>query len=109
MQTFEKRLSAGKIYGIEQEDGTCLILADCQVHPEACIKFFIPIEAARIYFGDEQRPPIQELFPDLLAEQREILVSGNSPAQWDRMCGKRMPKTQDEFVKRYTQLGYTFD
>jgi hypothetical protein len=109
MKTYEKRIGSRKIYGIEQEDGTCQILSDCKLHQDACIKFTVPGEAASIYFESTSRPPVQELFPDLRNEHREILVSSTSPAEWDEMTGKPMPKTHEQFVEQYTPLGYTFD
>lgn len=109
MQTYEMRLGSRKVYGIVQEDGTVQILADCSLHCEAVIKFNVPGEAARIYFEQAERPAVQHLFPDLRPEHREILVTGTSPAEWDQMTGKPMPKTHEEFVTQYQPLGYHFD
>lgn len=109
MKTYEKRLGRRKIYGIEQEDGTVQILADCTLHCEAVIKFSIPAAAAETYFESATRPPIQDLLPNLRDEHREILVTGTSPAEWDHMLGRPMPKTEEEFAAKYAPLGYTFD
>ncbi len=108
-KTYERRLSAGKIYGVTRDDGTVKILADCQFESTARIEFTLPGEAASRYFEDPARPCIQDLFPDLRKEHREILVSGTSPAWWDRMAGKRMPKTPEAFLARYGKLGYILE
>lgn len=111
LRTHEHRLDSRKIYGIEREDGTTQILADCPLCQDACIKFTVPTPAARTYFDVDrsQRPHIQDLFTDLRIEHREILVSGTSPAEFDQMRGKRMPKTYEQFKKKYAPLGYHFD
>lgn len=112
MKTHEATLSAGKIYGIEQEDGTCSILCDCQTYPGAMVRFSVPLEAARTYFDAprEQRPSVQYLFPDLPAAHREILISGISPAAFDQLrAPRKMPKTISEFKERYEPLGYEFE
>lgn len=101
---------ASKIYGHDLEDGTFQILADCPLYQDAIIKFLIPAAAAEVYFGDTPHGKhIQDLFPDLHIEQREILKSGHSPAQWDQMRGLSMPKTVEEFQERYRPMGYVFE
>lgn len=110
-KNYGARLGNRTIYGIMQPDGQCLILADCNLYPDACIKFTVPGEAAATYFEvpRQERPPMHHLFPGLRPEHREILISGVSPAEFDQLGGRPMPATEDEFQIKYGPLGYTFD
>jgi len=110
-RSYETRIGSRKIYGLMQPDGTCLILADCEVHQNACIKFTVPGLAAVTYFETERhcRAPMHKMFPDLRIEHREILISGTSPAEFDQMNGIPLPETEEEFKLKYAPLGYTFD
>ena len=107
-KTFEKRLPARKIYGIQRGD-VCVILSDCNLYPPATIKFQVPMSAAEIYFESNSRPAVQDLFPRLMKCQREILSTGTSPAEFDEMTGKKMPKSAAKFRQIYGPLGYVFD
>jgi len=110
-RSFEYRIGSRKIYAHMNSSGTCTVLADCDVFPGACVTFTIPGEAALIFFENDRqnRPATQDLFPDLRPEHRDILITGNSPAEFDQMHGIPMPETEEEFKLKYAPLGYTFE
>ena len=109
MQTYEKRLPHRKIYGIPKDDGTYQIISDCNFLPDAVIRMNVDAASAISYFEDTGRKPVQEIFPDLLKEQREILITGMSPAEWDAMFNPPLPATEQEFKEKYAAFGYCFD
>lgn len=107
---YEKRFGRKKIFCLPIDPETSEVLADCEIHIDAVIRFRIPAAAAARFFGDNERTPVQEIFPDLRPEHREILVSGTSPAEWDiRIKGLDAPETEEEFRRRYEPLGYHFN
>lgn len=109
MYSNARKVGRNEIYAIEETEGMCTMLAGCPLHPNAVIRFTVPLAAAREWFErGASRPPVQELFPDLSAELRELLVTGTSPAEWDSIFGGPMPETEEEFVKIYGPRGYTF-
>ena len=63
--------------------------AECHIcHKEVVI----PMTAIQYFvYQDRNRPTIQELFPDLSPELREVLVSNTCPKCWDKMF-----KTENE-------------
>ena len=43
------------------------------------------------------RPSVQVMFPDLSADQREFLLTGMSPEEWDEMVGTENPDDEEEY------------
>lgn len=37
------------------------------------------------WMGDKTRPLIQNYFPELTADEREFLISGSTPEEWDKL------------------------
>lgn len=71
------------------------------------MRFTVPLAPARDYF-DGPRRNIQDMFPELAPALREILVTGTTPAEWDRMFDG-LPETLEEFMEKYRPLGYRFE
>ena len=105
---FEKRLGQYKIYGVIENE-VCTFFGECGFEPAASIVFQTKAAPARVYFNESQRPCIQDLFPDMPKELRQLLSDGTSPAAYDEMLGKKMPKTLPAFMRKYKKFGYRFD
>lgn len=55
-------------------------------------------------FMSPNRPLMQNLFPEMASEVREMLISGSTPAEWQQMFGESA-FTKEQLVK----FGYEFD
>jgi len=105
VNTFEKRVGGTrKVYGII-ENGKGEIVVDCNVS-DCLIRFQVQVPAMLEYFAEGQRRCIQDIFPTLCKEHREILLSGSGPAEFDSITGKKMPKTRSAFMRKYKKFGY---
>lgn len=106
---YEKPIGRRKIYGVPNEDGSYDIVADCTIYPDAVVRFQVTAKAAASYFTDDPRPAIQDIFPDLPGDLRELLITGVTPAEWDIKCkGQAPPRTIAEFRSIYEPRGYRF-
>jgi hypothetical protein len=72
------------------------------------LDFIVPLEAAEEYFNAAQRRCIQDIFPELSPQLREVLITGTSPAEYDEMCGS-LPEDEAAIRARYEPLGYRFE
>ena len=104
MKVDEKHLGKQTIYGI-YNGSKCEIVAECQLS-DAVIKFKVDADDAQEYFQESKRRVIQEIFPKLCKEHRELLVAGNSPAEQHQLLGRDMPKTFSGFKRKYKKFGY---
>lgn len=88
-------------------DDTVAVLVDCHVHSGALIR--IPMEAHQYHeWRNRDRGIgcrlIQEIFPELNSEVREVLVTGMTPAEWSARLGGR--KHSLDYLRK---LGYEFE
>jgi hypothetical protein len=47
----------------------------------------LPITAERLFAWRNGKELIQDAFPDLTTEQREFLLTGSTPAEWNDIFG----------------------
>lgn len=80
------------------ENETVFVLKDCSV-TGGMVK--IPMTPAQFQarFSPE-RKSVQDVFPELPLEIREIFVSGNTPAEWQKMFGKKQ-FSKKELVSKF--------
>lgn len=51
-------------------------------------RYFDVKPADWIYFNSSDRPPVQECFPYLSADDREFLITGMTPEDWEKAFGR---------------------
>ena len=51
----------------------------------------IPVATERLnaFFNEERKGLIQNIFPELNAAQREFLMTGSTPEEWDAVFGEQ--------------------
>ena len=81
----------------------------CNLMPDGYVTFTSRAAEAREYFAEPRLRHVQDIFPGLRKEHREILITATSPAEYDALKGRRTPTTLAGWKARYTQMGYVFD
>jgi hypothetical protein len=79
-----KRIMVKQPTWVRQSNGSMQAMRQCQVTGE---KFIINVseDQYRQWTGGKL---IQNVMPELNADQREILISGYTPAEWNKIFGK---------------------
>jgi len=77
---------------IARDDGRVEVQRECQVTGDV---FIIIVEAMAILDWKAGKL-IQDAFPELTKDQREILQTGFTPAEWDAMPGWSDDDEEDE-------------
>lgn len=78
------RLRWGTVDAVTNSVGTIVALEGrCRDGTE----FSIPVTSEQVWLWLEGGSLIQDAFPELSPQQREILISGISPAQFERLFG----------------------
>tara|TARA_R110000824_G_scaffold21748_16_gene80838 strand:+ start:914 stop:1210 length:297 start_codon:yes stop_codon:yes gene_type:complete len=67
------------------KEGTVYFAKRCTVTKE---DYSVEITIPKYVMWREKKYLIQNIFPDLTADDREFLVSGCTPAEWDTMMGE---------------------
>jgi hypothetical protein len=49
----------------------------------------VAVERLNAYFSGERKGLIQNLFPELSADQREFLMTGSTPEEWEAAFGEQ--------------------
>ncbi len=57
----------------------------------------LPIDRARLFRYTMESENVEKVFPDLDTEQREFLISGATPQEWNEMFPKEKDD-EDEYV-----------
>ena len=104
----EKKIGSRSIHAIVSGN-YARFMCSCPVMPDGYVTFTTRAEEAREYFAEGRQRLVQDIFPTVGKEHRELLITGTSPAEYDQLKGRRMPSTLAAFKTRYTRLGYMFD
>ena len=59
-------------------------------------EYSVKVDHAAYVRWTKREAPVQEIFPDLSAEEREFLVSGLTPAEWAEVVGSCEEEEESE-------------
>ncbi len=60
----------------------------------------LPITYERLLQWERTGEPVQRAFPDLTPDQREFLLTGATPEEWDRAFPEEDEQPEDEALAR---------
>lgn len=94
----EIRIGRKTLFAIEKDETNVEVLADCNVTGG-----MVRIKMSRNQFDRWQSPTrglIQDIFPLLKQELREVLISGQTPAEWNEIFGQEN-YTKKQLIKEF--------
>jgi len=91
MNEFEKKLKScinkyeyGVIFKNLEGDGTATISRICSVTNE---EYSVTVKASDWFLKANKEKTTQSIWPEMSSDDREFLISGMTPAEWDIMFG----------------------